>query len=255
MTKSLTKGCPNITYGRKEMHKRILIFTLAFLFVFSASGFAHDFWVEKSGATLKVVYGHGGQRLPYDPSSIKEVRGLDVQGKEIPVEIDRKKDHALLVPKGQASAIGMTVDDGFWCKTIMGLKKMSKREAGKRVIESYQAMDCSKAVLAWGEGAAKPLGLKLEIVPLQNVFEIKAGQKLSVKVLLEGEPLAHVEVESVEHTKTAKTDGKGVAEVPISGQGLQVITARHKIPLKGNPDADALKLTATLTFGEKGGGK
>jgi len=237
------------------MLKRIPMFTLLFLFIFVVHGFAHDFWVEKSGATLKVVYGHGSQRLPYDPSSIKEIRGLDAQGKEIPVEVERKKDHALLNPKGQVSVIGMTVDDGCWCKTIMGLKKMSKREAGRRVIDSYQALDYSKAVLAWGEGAAKPLGLKLEIVPLQNVFEIKAGQKLPVKVLLEGEPLPNVEVESIEHTKTARTDGKGIAEVPISGEGLKVITTRHKMPLKGNPDADALKLTATLTFGEKGGGK
>jgi len=237
------------------MCKRIFIFTLPFLLVFGGYCFGHDFWVEKAGATLKVVYGHGSQRLPYDPSSIKEVRGFDVQGKEVQVGIERKKDHALLVPKGQVCVITMTVDDGFWCKTIMGLKKMSKREAGKRVIDSYQAVDCSKAVLAWGEGAAKPLGLKLEIVPLQNVFEVKAGHKMPVKVLLEGEPLANAEVESIEHTKTAKTDGKGIAEVPISGEGLKVITTRHRLPLKGNPDADALKLTATLTFGEKGGGK
>ena len=237
------------------MFKRILVFSLPLFFAFCTHCFAHDFWVEKAGNMLKVVYGHGSQRLPYDPSTIKEVRGFDVQGKEIQVGIERKKESALLVPKGQASVIAMTVDDGFWVKTIMGLKKMSKREAGKRVIDSYQALDCSKAVLAWGEAAGKPLGLKLEIVPLQNVFEVKAGQKLPVKVLLEGEPLANAEVESIEHTKTAKTDGKGIAEVPLSGEGLKVITTRHKIPLKGNPDADALKLTATLTFGEKGGGK
>lgn len=237
------------------MCKTILGLTLSFLLLLGGSCLAHDFWVEKSGATLKVVYGHGSQRLPYDPSSIKEVRGLDLQGKEIQVGMERKKDSALLAPKGEVSVIGMTVDDGFWCKTIMGLKKMSKREAGKRVIDSYQALDCSKAVLVWGQAAGKPLGLKLEIVPLQNVFEVKPGNKLAVKVLLEGEPLANAEVESIEHTKTAKTDAKGIAEVPISGEGLKVITARHRLPLKGNPDADALKLTATLTFGEKGRGK
>ena len=177
------------------------------------------------------------------------------QGKEIQVGSGEEKDSALLVPKGEASVITMTVDDGFWVKTIMGLKKGTKREGRKRVIESYQAMDCSKAILAWGEAVGNPLGLKLEIVPLQNLFEVKAGQKLPVKVLLDGEPLANVEVESIEHTRTAKTDAKGIAEVPLSGEGLKVITARHRMPLKGNPDADALKLTATLTFGEKGGGK
>ena len=235
------------------MKRRIPILTLPFLLV-AATCMAHDFWVEKAGTTLKVVYGHGSQRLPYDPASIKEVHGFDAQGKEMQVGLEKKKDSALLVPKGDASVITMTVDDGCWVKTIMGLKKGSKRNA-RRAIDSYQAFDCSKAILAWGEAAGKPLGLKLEIVPLQNVFEVKAGQKLQVKVLLDGEPLANAEVESLEHTKTAKTDAKGIAEVPLSAEGLKVITARHRMPLKDNPDADALKLTASLTFGEKGGSK
>ena len=263
-SRSLLQGTPiaqirtggTLTYHRrKEMHKRIVIFALSFVLMVVSSSFANDFWVEKAGTTLKVVYGHGAQRLPYDPSTIKDVRGFDGQGKEIQVAVEKKKDGALLVPKGEAAVITMMVDDGFWVKTIMGLKKMSKRQAGKRVIDAYQAMDCSKAVLAWGEAVGKPLGLKLEIVPLQNIFEVKAGQKLPVKVLLDGEPLANVEVESIEHTRTAKTDARGIAEVPLSGEGLKVITARHRLPLKGNPDADSLKLTATLTFGEKGGSK
>jgi len=85
-------------------------------------------------------------------------------------------------------------------------------------------------------------------------FEVKAGQKLQVKVLLDGEPLANAEVESLEHTKTAKTDANGIRSTALS-RGLKVITARHRMPLKDNPDADALKLTASLTFGEKGGSK
>jgi nickel transport protein len=233
----------------------LVLFLWLFLWAAAFPCQAHDFWVEKKGSALQVVYGHGSQRLPYDPSSIKEAKGFDPQGRQIQVGIERKKDHALLVPRGQASVIALVVDDGFWCKTIMGLKKMSKREAGKRVIESYQAVDCSKAILTWGEAAGKPLGLQLEIVPLKNVFEVKGGQKLPVKVLLQGEPLPNAEVESIEHTKTARTDQNGVAEVPLSGEGLRVITTRHKIPLQDSPDADALKLTATLTFGEKVGGK
>jgi len=235
------------------MKRRILILALPFLLLASPC-LAHDFWVEKAGTTLKVVYGHGSQRLPYDPSSIKEVRAFDAQGKEIQVGVEKKKDSALLVPKEAASVITMMVDDGCWVKTIMGLKKGSKRDT-KKAIDFYQALDCSKAILAWGEATGKPLGLKLEIVPLQNVFEVKVGQKLPVKVLLDGKPLPNVEVESIEHKKTAKTDAKGIAEVPLSAEGLKVITARHRMPLKDNPDVDALKLTASLTFGEKGGGQ
>ena len=84
------------------MKGRIVITALTFL-VLASPCFAHDFWVEKAGTTLKVVYGHGSQRLPYDPSSIKEVRGFDTQGKEIQVGVEKKKDSALLVPKGEAS--------------------------------------------------------------------------------------------------------------------------------------------------------
>jgi nickel transport protein len=135
---------------------------------------AHDFWVEKVGGTLKVIYGHGIQRLPYDPATIKEVQAFDAKGKEVGIIIEKKKESATLVPKGPVSMVTMTVDDGFWVKTIMGLKKGTRREV-RRAIESYQAMDYSKAILSWGEGAGNPLGLKLEIIPLANPFEMKAG--------------------------------------------------------------------------------
>jgi len=62
---------------------------------------AHDFWVEKAGDHSRWVYGHGSQRLPYDPASIKEVHGFDAQGKEMQVGLEKKKDTALLVPKGK----------------------------------------------------------------------------------------------------------------------------------------------------------
>jgi len=235
-------------------HRWLFILALPFLLLLSVSCFAHDFWVEKAGGTLKVIYGHGAQRLPYDPSTIKEIRGFDPKGGQVQIRVEKKKEAVTLVPEGTVSALTMTVDDGFWVKTIMGLKKGSKRGM-KRVIESYQSLNYSKAILCWSEAAGNPLGLKLEIIPLANPFELKGGQRLPVRVLLDGEPLPEVEVESIEHTRTAKTDGKGIAEVPLSGEGLKVVTARHRMPLKGNPDADTLKLISTLTFGGKGEGK
>ena len=72
-------GEPHLSQEERNAQTNCYLRSSFVLMVVSGS-FAHDFWVEKAGTTLKVVYGHGAQRLPYDPSTIKEVRGFDASG-------------------------------------------------------------------------------------------------------------------------------------------------------------------------------
>jgi hypothetical protein len=50
------------------------------------------------------------------------------------------------------------------------------------------------------------------------------------------------------HREDLKTDKNGTAEVKIEKSGFQIITAGIKIPLKDNPNADVLSLSANITF-------
>lgn len=74
-----------------------------------------------------------------------------------------------------------------------------------------------------GDGfVTKPVGQKLEIVPLVNPAKIKVGEKFPVKVLYDGKPLASATVGAffagfTEHNRalafSAMTDGSGLVEI------------------------------------------
>jgi hypothetical protein len=67
-----------------------------------------------------------------------------------------------------------------------------------------------------------------------------------VKVFYGGKPLPGVDVEG-DHEKVAATDKDGLAKVPVK-KGRQLITVERKEPLAGDPDADSISVTTTLTF-------
>ena len=207
---------------------------------------AHDYWIEKKGEGYAIVYGHGDQRMEYDPANVKKVTVYDAAGK--PVEF-RKEDQAkalVIKPAGPASVIVADLDSGYWSKTIYGWKNLPKRKAS-RVVESVRSYHYSKSVVAWGDAAGRPVeGMRLDLIPQKNPFGLRAGEALPVKVLYGGKPLGGVDVMG-DHEKLAATDKEGIAKVPLK-RGRQLITVEQKEPLIGDPDADTISVTTTLTF-------
>jgi nickel transport protein len=207
---------------------------------------AHDYWIEKKGEGYAVVYGHGDQRMEYDPANVKKVTVYDAAGK--PMEFRKEVQGKVLAirPAGPASVIVVDLDSGYWSKTIYGWKNLPKRKAS-RVVESVRSYHYSKSVVAWGAVAGRPVeGMKLDIVPQKNPFDLRAGEALPVKVLYGGKPLPGADVEG-DHEKVAATDKDGLAKVPVK-KGRQLITVERKEPLSGDPDADSISVTTTLTF-------
>ena len=84
---------------------------------------------------------------------------------------------------------------------------------------------------------------------------MKPGEALPVKVLLDGKAFEGAEVRGTgvghDAKNVPKTDKDGIASVVIEKNGLQVINAAYKIPLKNDPDADVLSLSTNLVFGVK----
>jgi uncharacterized GH25 family protein len=103
-------------------------------------------------------------------------------------------------------------------------------------------------LLSWN-GAVQEAsgGARLEIVPLADPFTMKPGDSLSVKVLGSGKPLPDVEVVGFDHARRGATDKDGVIKIPVT-EGLNLVTVEYKEKIKDDPDADALSMTATLTF-------
>jgi cobalt/nickel transport system permease protein len=206
---------------------------------------AHEFWIEARGGQYAVVFGHGDSREEFDTSRIKKVRALDASGGEMTVNSQKADRAVILRPQGAPCVIAVEIDGGYWSKTIYGWKNVGKSKAS-RVIEANRTLNFSKAILSWDEPALMPAGeAAMDLVPLGK--PAPGGGSLGVRVLSQGRPLAGAEVLGKDHQRIGSTDGEGVIQIPLS-KGRHVLTVTHKEPLKGDPDADFLSLTATLTF-------
>jgi uncharacterized GH25 family protein len=222
-----------------------MVIGLLFSLVLEVS--AHDFWVERKGKELWLVYGHGDHREAVDPAKVKILKAFGPTGGEIGIRWERRGKELLLQPVEPPSWIFVEVDNGYWSKTIYGWKNLPKRKAS-RVVEANRAFSYSKALMAWGDGLRNPLGsAQLDIVLTRNPYELKAGDSLPIQVFYQGKPVPGVEIEGRDHQVVATTDNDGIAKVRVR-QGWQLISASHKAPIKDDPDADSLSLTATLTF-------
>ncbi|MBC7505306.1 MAG: DUF4198 domain-containing protein [Sandarakinorhabdus sp.] len=101
----------------------------------------------------------------------------------------------------------------------------------------------------------RPAGLKLEIVPQKNPYDLKPGHTLPVVILYEGRPLSGASVKLnnldfdaepiAQHLSDA--GGRAAFAVPLRGRWqLNVIWTK---PISGNPNADFETIFSSLSFG------
>jgi nickel transport protein len=229
--------------------KKCLVFISA-LIMFSASAlYAHDTWVAKEGDAFVVMWGHMGETEPYKPEYLKEATADSATGAELPVTVRSQDSKAFLYPAQAPAMIAIIYSAGVWVKTPEGYKNVSKREA-KDVISSARGMTYNKNFWQWHDRFGKPLGSKMEIVPLKNPLTLKVGDTLPFQVLYDGKPLAGATVwgEGHDQKKELKTDQDGRGEVGIEKSGFQVVAANRKTPTPNDPDADVFSETANITF-------
>jgi cobalt/nickel transport system permease protein len=228
--------------------KKSSVFLLTVLLCSLPAGLlAHDFWIEKKGNEFMVVFGHGEKREEFDSSRVKKAKAYDLQGKEIEVLKEKRGTALLLKTDHPPSLFFVEVDNGYWSKTIYGWKNLSKRKAS-RVVESIRSLYYSKAILSWTDWVHKPLNESvLDIIPLENPFELKPGSLFPVRVLYQGNPVLGAGVEGGDHQRLSTTDTEGVARIRIL-KGHQVLSVAYREPLKDDPDADVLTILSTLSF-------
>lgn len=106
-----------------------------------------------------------------------------------------------------------------------------------------------------GVAFEKPLGLKVEILPLTDPCDLEQGRELEVQVLFDGRPLAHVWVtggyEGVhghDYPVWVRTDADGRAKIALDRKGAWFVRVLHMIPSKDFPDAEWQSWFSTLTF-------
>lgn len=110
-------------------------------------------------------------------------------------------------------------------------------------LEAYAR--CAKAVLRVGDGSTeahaafwqKPVGLPLELIPLDDPFTLRPGDELRVRLLYNGEPLASAMVEAMHRQSeqqtpqsvSVRTDEHGEATVKLDRAGRWVLANTHMV--------------------------
>jgi len=142
--------------------------------------------------------------------------------------------------------------------------RMGPKTGLKAVILSLYYEQYAKAILAVGDisddAFAKPLGDKIEIVPLKNPLNMKAGagEILPVQVWFNGKPASFCKVYATYAGFSTKDDfalatmgdSKGIAHIRLAHWGPWLIKAEKTLPATEElkDKCDALHYTATLTF-------
>lgn len=146
------------------------------------------------------------------------------------------------------------VSDGLPHIFLLRSKEKSLNQAGT---ERYQKSP--KALIKIGEGGGdplKPLGLFLEITPLDDPFAVKVGQTLRVRVDFQGKPLPDAQLGWLhegdgEPTGTVRSDRRGEAMIPIARMGLMTIRLTHMTrPKTADYEWESFWTTLTFRMGE-----
>ncbi|WP_186343122.1 DUF4198 domain-containing protein [Allochromatium palmeri] len=210
---------------------------------------AHDLWVEPEAGGYQLLYGHhpgvsheGAKQIDYSPEIVKSVVCLDATGSHHPTQVG---DSSPVKIEGDCAVLYVLTSSGYWTKTTAGTKNLKKTEAASP-LSSWQSFESVKHIDRWGSGAASSLATPLEIVPAENPLALKDGDKLTVRVLANGQPVADATV-SYDGKPRGQTGADGTLNIRVKHGGLQLIQASTRTPHAG-PEADEIVHTTALTF-------
>jgi uncharacterized GH25 family protein len=244
--------------------------------------FAHDLWLippEKAMPKQPVRITAGvGMDFPnsvFAADTERYPRKFVVQpdGKQVPLASDGKQDLAAYL-KFEPTQLGIHVIAVQTTPKVLELEadrfneylvtdgmphifrlRAKEKTLNKDAKERYSKSP--KALIAVGDSTkgewSKPLGLPLELVPLQNPFTRKVGDTLGVRVLFQEKPLAGANLgwqrpgDGDTPIGYVRTDANGDALIPIAKTGLMTIRLTHMTRPK-LADYEWESFWTTLTF-------
>lgn len=210
--------------------------------------FAHDLWLKKDGKRWTLYQGHrhsahaGAETLAYGSTFVTDARCLDLRGGPRPLAVAGTSPWTA---SGDCAALRIDVSSGYWSKTPWETKNQPKNEV-PGALKSWLSTESLKRIDRWSPTFGQPLGSGLEVVPTTDPLALKAGDKLVVRVTLDGQPRAGVPVAYHGDTR-GETDPDGRVAIRLRHPGVQLISASVELPLKDGK-ADVALQAATLQF-------
>jgi uncharacterized GH25 family protein len=252
-------------------------------FLLPCLAFGHSLWINvtehapaffpKFGAQTKTYLGYGHRYplddfLPADNLSEYTLIGPDGTRKQIvPVSEKGFLESVLSLKDPGRYVIAVATKPGFYTMYVDEGKmhhKLGPKTGLKGVIMSLYYEQYAKSLVIAGNSDAgdyrKPIGHKLEVIPLQDPKRLRGGpgNHISVQVLFDGRPAKFCKVYATyagfatndDFAYATTTDQDGMARIRLSHWGAWLVKANLRLPapddMKGK--CDELNYTATLTF-------
>ncbi|RUS96262.1 hypothetical protein DSM106972_088040 [Dulcicalothrix desertica PCC 7102] len=210
-----------------------LLLAVAFLPLMMQAASAHVIWYDYQNGEYKVLYGHPEEGpIAYDTTRFKEAVAYDSQRQTIPFTINRQPDGVSLTSTGNVAALTGFLDNGF-VADVAGNRysRISESEVAQNK-DVRHLLKYTKALYDWSPALAESFNQPLEILPLQNPLEVKAGDNLNVRVLYQGKPASDANLEYLGQVVPIGQDG--IFSIPIGVGGLQQVEAQYESLI--NPD-------------------
>jgi uncharacterized GH25 family protein len=253
-----------------------LLAALLALGLTTPAAIAHEFWLEpkdfkpKVGQVVPIDIRIGqhfkGDSFPFVRAEFKRFVVIDGRN-EAPVKGTDGDEPAVRTKFAKTGLMVFahystpeTVDFDDWAEfeeylKYEGADHLVPRPANlkAKIKESYSR--CAKLLLAVGEGegADRFTGMPLELVAEQNPYRLKAGDTLTVQLLLAGKPLAGAQIVAFAKAEREKrplyrTGADGRAQIALPAAGPYLLNAVHLMPATRADKADWKSLWASLTF-------
>jgi uncharacterized GH25 family protein len=259
------------------------------LSVIAGSVAAHDFWLQPTSfhvapgvrAPVDLLVGHGRDRSAWgQPASrVRRLKSLSPAGAEMdlrPVLAARSgADQPFLTGFVEPGVHLLALESNPAISELPaprfamylreeGLTEVARLREEKGLTntpgrELYSRR--AKALVRVGDASApqaqvsRPVGMDLEIVPERDPYGLKAGERLPVRVLFHGRPLAGALVKLIDLEADekpfamARTDASGRAAFEIPQDGAWLVNVVWTTPLANNPRAEFETVFSSLTFG------
>jgi nickel transport protein len=216
---------------------------------------AHSIWFAQRSGELALIYGHGAEDLSVIKrlDKVTSVTGVNAAGSPVPVSL-RATDHLAFVNVDHAPAIvTATMDNGLWTKGPDGKWLNKGKDEVPGATQSGRYLKYGVFLREVPKAEVQPLpGLALQVLPVGPRFPQHMGDRLQVRVLLNGQPAAGAKVwaDGVNDPdgKPLRTGRDGSVTLKVRNQGLNVIRAEVDAPPADAGKADKTEHSATLSF-------
>lgn len=226
--------------------KRIkeLLLAVVLLPILVQPALAHVVWFDSQ---YQLLFGHPEEGPEaYDVTKFRSATAYDINKQQVRFETVIQ-DTINIVPQGDVAALTAFFDNGLYLRNPGDTSSRNISQAEAEAINYTNVTNFvkyTKGLYDWSEPISQPFGLPLEILPLQNPFEVMTGENLPIQVLYQGNLINDALVEY--QGETLSVDANGIAYVPIGDSGLQPIEASYTSPTATNPRVNyATTLTAT----------